>query len=52
MTLDPYQQHPSWAELEMLCSKIEKLKEKAKKLREEINKDVFVELSQKAGGKE
>ncbi|KKN67019.1 hypothetical protein LCGC14_0465730 [marine sediment metagenome] len=33
--------HPYWRELCDICNKIETLKEKAKKLRKEIDKDVF-----------
>ena len=50
MSLDPYQQHPRWAELEILCSKIERLKGQSKKLREEIDKDIFAEVEKSEGG--
>ncbi len=33
--------HPKWKELEEICSKIEYLNIKAKKLREEISIDLF-----------
>ena len=32
--------HPEWKDLEELCSQIERLKEKAKKLRAKINLEV------------
>lgn len=38
---DEYENHPKWNELIDICNKIEKMKIKAKRLRQEINNDIF-----------
>ena len=45
---DIYQNHPKWRELERLVAKAKMYGEKARKLREQINKDLFG--SQKSNG--